>query len=585
MALSPRPTTPHDSNAAKGWLRSQKQRAGHLLSASVALGSLAGILLIAQAAILAYVSDQAMFQQQSLEPLNPWLWAMVALLLGRVLLKRVSNRLAFEGAARIKASLRRQLTEHLFQLGPQPNQRSAALSTLLNEGVEALEDYYARYLPAVAFSAMIPLAILAVVLPLDGLSGLIFLFTAPLIPFFMILIGTQAEALNQQRWQQLARLGNHFLDLIQGLTQLRLFNASRREADTVAQIADDYRRATMSVLKVAFLSSLALEFLATISIALVAVTIGFRLYYGQLDFGTGFLILLLAPEFYLPLRNMGTQYHARMAGVSAAESMLELLAQQPAEQGHQTLPDTAGQPPQISLDQVHYQYGEHQALSGLSLQFGPRGLHAIVGRSGAGKSTLLDLLLGFIQPDQGQLLINRTALQQLDIQHWRAQLSWVPQSPRLFFGSVADNLRLACPDASDAQLQQAARQAGADEFIQQLPQGYQTPLGESGATLSGGQRQRLALARALLKNAPVLILDEPSAHLDPHSEALVQAALADYARDHLVIVVAQRLHTIRQAEQIYLLHDGQLTEQGQHTTLLAQGGHYAHLLSGKSTPS
>ncbi len=585
MALSPRPTTPHDSNAAKGWLRSQKQRAGYLLSASVALGSLAGILLIAQAAILAYVSDQAMFQQQSLEPLNPWLWAMVALLLGRVLLKRTSNRLAFEGAARIKASLRRQLTEHLFKLGPQPNQRSAALSTLLNDGVEALEDYYARYLPAVAFSAMIPLAILAVVLPLDWLSGLIFLFTAPLIPFFMILIGTQAETLNQQRWQQLSRLGNHFLDLIQGLTQLRLFNASRREAETVAQIADDYRRATMSVLKVAFLSSLALEFLATISIALVAVTIGFRLYYGELDFGTGFLILLLAPEFYLPLRNMGTQYHARMAGVSAAESMLTLLAQQPAEQGRQTLSGATGQPPQISLDQVHYQYGERQALSGLSLQFGQRGLHAIVGRSGAGKSTLLDLLLGFIQPGQGQLLINGTALQQLDIQYWRAQLSWVPQSPRLFFGSVADNLRLASPDASDAQLQQAAHQAGADEFIQQLPQGYQTPLGESGATLSGGQRQRLALARALLKNAPVLILDEPSAHLDPHSETLIQAALAEYAREHLVIVVAQRLHTIRQAEQIYLLHNGQLAEQGQHTVLLAQGGHYARLLSGESTPS
>ena len=578
MALSPRPATPEDSKAAKGWLRSQKQRAGHLLSASVALGSLAGILLIAQAAILAYVSDQAMFAQQSLAPLNPWLAAMVALLLGRVLLKRASNRLAFEGAARIKASLRRQLTEHLFQLGPQPDQRSAALSTLLNDGVEALEDYYARYLPAVAFSAMIPLAILAVVLPLDGLSGLIFLFTAPLIPFFMILVGKQAETLNQQRWQQLARLGNHFLDLIQGLTQLRLLNASRREANTVAQIADDYRRATMSVLKVAFLSSLALEFLATISIALAAVTIGFRLYYGELDFGTGFLILLLAPEFYLPLRNMGTQYHARMAGVSAAESMLDLLAQQPAEQGTQQPANSTSQPPRISLDQIHYQYGERQALNGLSLQFTQRGLHAIVGRSGAGKSTLLDLLLGFIQPANGQLLINGTDLQQLDIKHWRAQLSWVPQSPRLFFGSVADNLRLASPQATDSELEQAARQAGADEFIQQLAQGYQTPLGEAGAQLSGGQRQRLALARALLKNAPVLILDEPSAHLDPHSEALIQGALADYARDHLVIVVAQRLHTIRQAKQIYLLDEGKLAEQGSHDSLLARKGHYAKLL-------
>jgi len=576
MATPTRPASADENRSAKTWLKQQKQRAGRLLSASVALGTLAGLMLIAQAALLADISHSVMFEDLQLHDVQLLLLGMLALIVGRALLSYASNRLAFTGSVRIRSALRDEICRHLFQLGPQPGQRSAALSTLLNEGVEALNDYYARYLPAVAYSATIPLAILALVLPVDGLSGLIFLVTAPLIPFFMILIGQQAERLNQQRWQQLARLGNHLLDRIQGLTQLRLLGTSRREADNVARIADEYRRSTMSVLKVAFLSSLTLEFLATISIALVAVTIGFRLYYGELDFGTGFLILLLAPEFYLPLRNLGTHYHARMAGVSAATEMVQLLEQQPSHIGTENIPTQAL--PDIRLDSVQFSYDRQPVLRDLNLAFSGPGLFAIVGRSGAGKSTLLDLLAGFVQPDAGTIRINNLPLNELAIEQWRAQLGWLPQSPRLFAGTVSDNLRLGKPDASDAELEQAARRAGAHEFICQLPDGYQTQLSENGQQLSGGQRQRLALARAFVRNAPILLLDEPGDQLDPHSDQLIEQALQEYSRDHRVIMVAQRLHSVRNADRILLIEGGQLKESGRHEELLARQGAYARLL-------
>jgi len=582
MTTPTRPATADENRAAKAWLKRQKGRAGHLLSAAVALGTLAGLALIGQAWLLASISDAVMFQQQSLSDVTPWLLAMLGLIGLRALLGFGSQRLASRASQRIRSSLRSELTRQLFRLGPQSNQRSAEMSTLLGDGIDALDDYYARYLPAVSFSALIPLAILALVLPVDGISGLIFLVTAPLIPFFMILVGHQAEKLNQQRWQELARLSNHLLDRIQGLTQLRLLGTSAREADTVAQISDDYRRSTLSVLKVAFLSSLALEFLATISIALVAVTIGFRLYYGELDFGTGFLILLLAPEFYQPLRNLGTHYHARMAGISAARQMTELMAQKPAHQGKQALDVTAA--PGLELRQIGFSYNNRQPIfNNLNLSLQGPGLIAIVGRSGAGKSTLLDIIAGFASPQQGSMLIDQQPLASLDIRQWRQQLGWISQAPRLFAGSVADNLRLAAPDASDHQLEQAARQANAHEFISQLPDGYQTLLSENGQQLSGGQRQRLALARAFLRQAPVLLLDEPGAQLDPESDQLITDAVSRYAHHHLVIMVAQRLHSVQQADRIILLQDGNVCEQGSHHELLALNGAYSELVSSGGT--
>ncbi|OMH38867.1 thiol reductant ABC exporter subunit CydD [Motiliproteus sp. MSK22-1] len=579
-----------DNLQNKRWLKAQKSLAGSTLSQSVAMGAIAGILLIGQAALMAWIVDKVMFSDWSLKQCQPYLLTMLALILSRSLFSRFSERLAFEGAARIKISLRDQLLRRLYQLGPCyiNNERSAEISNCLHNGIDALEAYYARYLPAVAFSSLIPLAILVVVFPLDWKSGLIFLVTAPLIPFFMILIGSQAEQLNQQRWRALARMGNHFLDLIQGLTQLKLYNASRREIDTVAQVADQYRHSTLSVLKVAFLSSLALEFLATISIALIAVIIGFRLYWGEMNFGMGLMVLLLAPEFYQPFRNLGTQYHARMEGISAAEKMLEILNANVPDQPSASDTDKASnsnilhQVQSISLENVHYSYSpDRPAIQGININITSPGLYALVGESGAGKTTLVEMLLGFISPQKGHIKINQQPLQQLGVHLWRQQLAWIPQSPQLFSGSIIDNIRLGNTAADLDSVKRAAEKAGASTFIDAFPDGYNTQIGEQGTGLSGGQRQRIALARAFLRKSTVLILDEPTSHLDPESEHLIQQSLKLYAQEHIVIVVAQRLHTVRMAERIFMMSSGLLLESGNHQQLLAKNGHYARLIAGK----
>ncbi|MBY4675705.1 thiol reductant ABC exporter subunit CydD [Marinobacterium arenosum] len=569
-----------DGRASQRWLKQHKALAGRLPLLTVLSGALAGGLLIGQALLLARIADGAMFGHQGLAELAPLLWAMLGLLLVRALLVRTTERLAFRSAAAVKLQLRDRLFRKLIRLGPAwlERQRSGELSHCLHEGIEALEAYYARYLPAVALSAFLPLAILALVLPVDWRSGLILLVTAPLIPFFMILIGKQAEQLNQQRWQQLGRMGGHFLDLIRGLTQLKLLGASRREIDTVAAISDRFRRDTLAVLRVAFLSSLALEFFATLSIALLAVTIGFRLYWGELDFATGLAVLLLAPEFYLPLRNLGTQYHARMAGVSAAQQMMTIMQAEPVEKASSSTTELAAIDT-LELVNVHFAYeAEQSALKDIQLQIDRPGLYALVGPSGAGKSTLVDLLLRFIYPQQGSYRLNGTAVDKLALESIHSQLAWIPQQPQLFYGTVADNIALGNPEASAEEIEAAARQAGAAEFIRQLPEGYQTLLGEGGAGLSGGQRQRIALARAFLKQASLLILDEPTAHLDRVSEAQVQQAIQRYARDHIVLVVAHRLHTVRQAKRIWVLDGGRVIEQGDHRQLLNQQGLYARML-------
>jgi ATP-binding cassette subfamily C protein CydD len=395
----------------------------------------------------------------------------------------------------------------------------------------------------------------------------------------MILVGHKAEQLNQERWQQLAVLGNYFFDRLQGLTQLKLFNATKRELNSISQISDDYRGATMGVLKIAFLSSFALEFLATISVALVAVIIGFRLFFGTLDFATGFVVLLLAPEFYLPLRQMGTHYHAKLEGISAAADMVDIINQSDADE-HLGTSKLELPIKDIQLNALTFHYPEtNEGVTDINLSLPSTGLVAFVGESGSGKSTLFDCLLGFHHQANNAIHINGQPLSDTALADWQAQLAWIPQQATLFYRTVADNLRLAKPDASQAELEEAANKAGALEFINALPNGFDTQLGEQGEGLSGGQKQRIALARAFLKNAPVLMLDEPTAHLDSQTEHLINQAIRDYAKDHLVLVIAHRLNTVKHADTIYVMQQGQIVESGHYQQLTEQAGLFAKLVS------
>ncbi|MFZ0789233.1 MAG: thiol reductant ABC exporter subunit CydD [Chromatiaceae bacterium] len=564
------------------WLKAQQARSGHWPALSVGLGVLGGFLLIAQAWLLALTVDAVLFSAAGLAEVQTWLWTMLGLFPLRAALAWASEQSAFESAVRVKLHLRDALYAKIQSLGPVRlgSERSGDLANSLADGIEALEAYYARYLPAIALAAAVPLSILVVLWPLDWISGLILLVTAPLIPLFMILIGKGAEQLNQAQWRRLARLSARFLDVIQGLTTLKLFNASRREAEVVARISDDYRRSTMAVLRVAFLSSLALEFFATAGVAVIAVSVGFRLFWGEMDFLTGFFVLLLAPELYLPLRNLGTQYHARMVAIGAAERIIEVLeapsiAPNPADGPTPDLSKAS-----IQLRDVAFSYpGNRRALNRVTLEIRPGERLALVGPSGSGKSTVVKLLLGFVQPDLGELLVGDTPLRGLDIEDWRRHLAWVPQTPRLFHGSLLANIRLGRPDATMDQVREAARLARADAFIDRLPEGYETQVGEGGQGLSGGEIRRIALARAFLRDTPLVILDEATASLDPRSEQEVAAGIESLAQGRTLLVIAHRLKTVRSADRVLVLNAGRIEEEGTHEELAARDGLYRHMLA------
>ena len=577
MSQQPKPHKPAPEilAALKGW----KTHSGFWLKAAVAIGLTSGLLLIAQAWLLANVVNAVVFTQATLADVMPSLWGLLALFLLRAGLAWASEQAAFHAAVQVKLAIRAQLYQRVQQLGPAwlTGERSGDLLNTLSDGVEALEAYYARYIPAMSLMALVPLAILVFVLANDWLSAVVMLVTAPLIPVFMILIGKGTEKRNQQQWQQLARMSAHFLDVIQGLTTLKLFNASRREAQVVAQISDQYRQSTMSVLRVAFLSSFVLEFFGTVSIAIIAVLIGFRLFWGEMEFLYGFFVLLLAPEFYLPLRNMGTQYHARMAAIGAAEKMVAVLEENGSKEGGEIhVPELRNHP--LTLQNLTFTYPDGRtALTNLSLDIYPNETLAIVGASGTGKTTLINLLMGFLQPQSGQILIGTTPLTNISHDAWRKQLAWLPQKPQLFPGTVADNIRLGNPGATLEQVQAAAEHAYAAEFIVKLPQGYDTLIGEAGQGLSGGQVQRIALARAFLKDAPLVILDEATANLDRASETLVQAGVERLAQGRTLVMIAHRLRTVQTADRMVVLDQGQVAAVGTHAELLANSALYQQM--------
>lgn len=551
---------------------------------TVGLGLAVGMVIVLQAAALARVINQVFLRGRNLEDV----WTLMMILLGLILLRAVltwgGEVMSHRAAAQIKEALRRQLLQHLYGLGPLhvKGERTGELVNLMVEGVEALEDYFSRYLPQLALAVIIPLMILFFVFPIDLTSGLILLFTAPLIPFFMILIGKWADHLTKQQWESLSRMNAHFLDVLQGLATLKVFGRSKDQVRVIARISNQFRKTTLGVLRVAFLSALALELLATISTALVAVALGLRLVYGGISFEYAFFLLLLAPEFYLPLRLLGSQFHAGMAGMTAANRIYEVLEKPlpAATERQQPLPAETS-PLTISFQGVGFTYTDatNPVLHGINFELSPGERVALVGPSGAGKSTIANLLLRFAAPDEGMIKVNGMPLQQMPADWWRSKVSYVPQTPYLFYGTVADNILLGRPHASMDKVREAAERAGAHEFIMKFPQGYHTPVGEFGVRLSGGQAQRLAVVRAFLKDAPVLVLDEATAGLDPASEESIQEALDRLMQGRAVLVIAHRLSTVYRADRILVLSEGQLVEQGRHQELMNKKGLYFQLVT------
>ncbi|MFD7125110.1 MULTISPECIES: thiol reductant ABC exporter subunit CydD [Streptomyces] len=528
---------------------------------STALSLLGAGTVVAQAVLLATVLADGFAGRPFRSAPLVALGAVMAL---RALLAWARGALAQLAAADAKRTLRDRITERLRQTGPQglADRRHGETITLLTRGLDALDPYVVGYLPTKAAVAVVPLTVVGWLLWTDWSSALIIIVTLPLIPVFGTLVGMHTARRTARQWRLLATLGGHFLDVVAGLPTLRAFGRERHQARVVGEMADAHRRATMRTLRVAFLSSLVLETVATLSVAMVAVPVGLRLLGGGTDLRTALIVLFLAPEAYLPLRAAGAAFHDSAEGITVAERVFAILDEDGVRPPRSAVrvPAPGARTAHLRLDRVtvHYADRAEPALRDLSLSVAPGEHVALVGPSGAGKSTLLALLLGFARPDSGRVTVDGADLADLDPDSWHAQVAWVPQRPHLFAASVAENIRLGRPDASDAEVRRAARAASADLFVEELPLGYDTPLGEHGAGLSAGQRQRIALARAFLKDAPVLLLDEPTAHLDSVSEAAVTRATARLMRGRTSIVVAHRTGLLPHADRIVTVRAGSL---------------------------
>jgi ATP-binding cassette subfamily C protein CydCD len=558
---------------------------------TILLGFAAGVLAVSQARLLSRVVARVFLGRHSLEQVSSLLVILLGIILLRAGLSWASEISASAIAIRVKTSLRQHLFEHIQTLGPiyARGERTGELISVQVEGIEALDAYFSQYLPQLILAILIPLTFLAFIFPLDWPSGLVLLFTAPLIPLFMVLIGSLAQTLTHRQWHSLSRMSAYFLDVLQGLTTLKMLGRSRAQAQVIEQVGERFRQVTMSVLRVTFLSALTLEMASTLSTAVVAVEIGLRLLYGQLSFEQAFFVLILTPEFYLPLRLLGAKFHAGMSGAAAAKRIFEVLDQpvsRPLPRQADTSPLVVTATAPITFNSVAFSYApDRPALQDVSFTIPAGDRVALVGPSGAGKSTLAALLLRFIDPDRGQILLDGKPLTSLSSDAWRAQVAWLPQNPYLFNDTVMANIRLAKPDATQDRVIHAARLAHADEFIRELPEGYDTMIGERGARLSGGQAQRIALARAFLSSAPFIILDEATSNLDPQHEALLQESLDRLLQGRTVLIIAHRLNTVVNADQIIVLSEGRVVQTGSHAHLLAQDGLYRRLVSASAEDS
>jgi thiol reductant ABC exporter CydD subunit len=463
----------------------------------------------------------------------------------------------------VKSQLRRALAARALGRGPAwlGRQRAGEITALATRGLDGLDAYFARYLPQLVLAVVVPVAVLARVAAADWLSALLIAVTLPLIPLFAVLVGWHTKATTGRQWRLLATLAGHFLDVVEGLPTLKVFGRARAQAAVIGKVTGDYRAATMSALRVAFLSALVLELSAAVATALVAVEVGLRLLYGHIPYQTALLVLLLTPEAFLPLRAVGAQFHASMEGAAAADRVLDILETGPARPPSGRLPADP-RLGNICFDAatVVYPGRPRPALDGVSLTIAPGEHVAVTGPSGAGKSTLLALLLRFAEPTGGTIAVGPADLARAEPAQWRDQVAWVPQHPHLFAGTVAGNIALGRPGADLAAIRSAAALAGAAEFIEALPDGYQTAVGERALRLSAGQRQKIALARAFLRDAPLLLLDEPTAHLDPASARAVAGAIETTFAGRTVILVSHGADLTGAASRVIRLDAGRLAD-------------------------
>lgn len=562
------------------WLKQQKKACGFFLNLTVLFGLLTGFSLMLQAYLISTILHSIIILELPRSALSNEFIYLLALIPLRALLAFARERSSFEAGKRLRLQIRKAVLDKLSELGPAyiKGKPAGSWASIVLEQIEDLQDFYARYLPQMLLAGFIPLSILVVVFPINWAAGLILLTTAPLIPMFMILVGMGAADANRKNFNALAQLSGHFMDRLKGLKTLKQFNRGDAEIKVIESASESFRQRTMSVLRLAFLSSAVLEFFAAVSIAVLAIYFGFS-FLGELNFGhyggdltlfIALFVLMLAPEFYQPLRDMGTHYHAKAQAIGAAEQLKALLDYQVTDQQNEIQ----------ELKEVNWNASIELQVKKLSIYshdgtrlVGPvsfslkKGEHlALVGPSGSGKTSLLNGLLGFL-PYQGSLLINGVELNQLDKSQWRRNLAWLGQDPQLFHGTIFDNITMGNDKLSVQQVEDCLQKANIGDFVKRQPLGVNHVISEQMAGLSVGQAQRIALARALAQDAQLFLLDEPTASLDQHSEQAVFSALKDATEKSTSLMITHRLDQLQKKHNILVLDKGQIVQQGDFNTL------------------
>lgn len=583
-----------DSRSAVRWLMAQAKPVRLWILLSIGIAFLGGFLIVLQARLMADIIHGVFIDRLSLEELKPLFFFLAIAITIRAFFHWGREVTGFQAGARVREKLRLSIFKHLVDTGPIgiDGKPAGALASVAIEQVEAVHGFFADYLPQMAIAILVPLTLVAFVFPISWAAGGLLLATAPMIPIFMMLIGMGAESISQRNFQALYRMSAHFLDILQGMSTLKLFGRSRAETGSIEEVSEQYRLQTMKVLRIAFLSSAVLEFFSSFAIAMTAIYLG-MIYLGYINFGTygtaltfadGLFILILAPDFYLPLRELGTQFHVRAEAVGTAREIQKVFAN-PIVKNEGMVPSwSCNHPINIRFENVHYSFdrGRRAALCGIDLEIGSGIKVAIVGASGAGKTTFGRLLLSFDQPSCGQIYVNNMDLSTLDPESWRKHISWIGQHPFLFHGTIRENIRIGNPEASDREVGEAATAASVNVFAARFPLGIDTLIREHGSGLSRGQAQQVALARAFLKNAPIIILDEPTAGLDFETDSLIMDAIFKFSTQRTLIFITHRLSRIDEVDRIVVLKDGKVAEQGTFSQLVHSGGLLSQFLMSRN---
>lgn len=548
-------------------------------------GVLVAVFTIAQAFVLSRIINNVFLLNYNLEQVYTLFILFIIFFSLKAFFQFLQNSFSSSLSISIKKILRTDIIDNIINLGPikiKSERTGEIVNTLLN-GVDKLEDYFAKFLPQIFLSALIPLIILFFVLPLDLISAIIFIVTAPIIPTFMFLIGSLSEKLNKKQWKTLSRMSAYFFDVLQGIPTLKLFNRTKETIKRIEDISNIFRIKTLKVLRIAFLSALVLEVASTISVAIIAVAIGLRLLNGDFNFADALFILIIAPEFYFPLRQLGVSYHAGMEGVTAFERIENILdikkySNEGAEKREKFVFDDNAI---VKFENVSFTYEgrTNKALNSISFTIEPKKFTALIGQTGSGKSTVMNLLLKFIQAEEGIIKIGKLNLNEIDVNEWRKNISWLPQNPHLFNTTILENLRIAKEDATKTEIIESCIRAKIHDLISSLPNGYESKVAEAGLNFSGGEIQRLALARAYLRNAKIILVDEPTANLDAAIEKEIIKDMLELFSDKTIIMIAHKLNTISLADKIIVLKNGKVIDEGKHNELLLKSMYYRKLIS------